>query len=109
VDALLTVALIALATHRLTLLVVEDRVTRRPRDFLQLRFERAYEKRTGTVSDQEWLSAGAYLLSCRWCMSIYVGGAVIAATAYFTSVPSPVLVWLAASSVTGLLGGQHGR
>jgi hypothetical protein len=109
VDALLTVALICLATHRLTILVVEDRITARPRAYLQRRTESTYERRTGTVNDQEWQSAVAYLLSCPWCASIWIGAAVTAVTAYFTSVPSPVLVWLAASSVTGLLGGQHGR
>lgn len=103
---LLVVALVCLATHRLTLGVVEDRLTRRPRTAIQNHYERAYEQRTGRVDPDEWQSAVAYLLSCPWCMSIWVGGAVTAATVYLTSVPLPVLVWLASSSVTGLLGGQ---
>lgn len=104
VQDLLTVALIALATHRLTYLIVEDRITRRPRWWLQGKTEERYERRTGQRSEEEWLSAVGYLLSCFWCMGWWVGAVVVAVTAQVASVPLPVLVWLTASSVTGLLG-----
>ena len=100
---LLIVALIALATHRLTLLVIDDRITQRPRLWAQGRFEDRYERRTGVHSDQEWLSAGAYFLSCPWCVGIWVAAAVTAGTSFVVDVPLPVLTWLAASTVTGLL------
>lgn len=108
-EALLAVSLIVLATHRLTVLVVEDKIpwVARPREWMQLRFEQAAEARTGTVTSEEWQSAVAYMLSCLWCMSIWLGGAVTLVTAQITDVPLPVLVWLTASSVTALLGGHR--
>jgi hypothetical protein len=100
---LLIVAVIALATHRLTLLVIDDRITRRPREWAQGWFEDRYERRTGVSSSSEWLSAGAYFLSCPWCVGIWVAAAVTAGTSLVVDVPLPVLVWLTASTVTGLL------
>jgi len=45
-----------------------------------------------------------YLFTCPWCMSVWVGAAVVwVVQAWFTSVELPVLVWAAASGVTGLL------
>lgn len=100
---LLTVALICLASHRLTLLVIDDRITRRPREWLQDRAETRYEERTEISSSSEWLSWGGYLLNCPWCMGAWISGVVVAVTAQVASVPLPVLVWLTASTVVGLL------
>lgn len=44
----------------------------------------------------------ATLLECPWCMSAWVGGAVVLVTSQIVSVPAPFLVWIAASAVTGL-------
>jgi hypothetical protein len=100
---MLTVLLVVLATHRLTVLVVSDRILATPRDRLQARFERRAEARTATVSRDEWQSPFAYLLSCEWCASIWIGGLVTGLTALTVGVALPVLTWLAASGVTGVL------
>lgn len=104
---LLVVVLVALATHRATVLLAEDKILDRPRLALQWRFERAVERRTGTVTDRTWQSPAAYMLSCRWCLSIWVGGVMTAAAVYTVGVPMPVMTWLAASSVTGVLKGSR--
>ena len=44
-----------------------------------------------------------YLFTCQWCMSMWVGAAVVWAVTAFVSVPLPVLVGAAGSAVTGLL------
>jgi hypothetical protein len=51
----------------------------------------------------------AYLLECPWCMSAWVGGAVVLGADLCTSVPVPFLVWIAASTVTGLVGNYEAR
>lgn len=45
----------------------------------------------------------AYLWECPWCTSVWVGAAVVYASAYYIDLPYPWLVWGAASAVTGLL------
>lgn len=45
----------------------------------------------------------AYLWECPWCTSVWVGAAVVYATAQYVDLPYPWLVWGAASAVTGLL------
>ena len=103
------IALIFLATHRVTRLVIED-------TFPPLGVPRAHVINWWDP-DFEWLDThpharphwGAlgrslrYLFSCPWCMSMWVGAGLIYGVTWFTSVPLPVLVWLGASSVTGLL------
>jgi hypothetical protein len=54
-------------------------------------------------------SAIAYLLECPWCISAWVGGAVVGVTSQIVSVPAPFLVWVAASTVTGLVGNYEAR
>lgn len=44
-----------------------------------------------------------YLFSCPWCMSVWLGPLIIWGTMQFYSVPAPVLVWAAASGLTGLM------
>lgn len=44
-----------------------------------------------------------YLFSCPWCMSMWLGAPIIWGVMQFAVVPLPVLVWAAASGVTGLL------
>jgi hypothetical protein len=46
----------------------------------------------------------AYYLTCSWCVSIWVGAAVVG-TEMLTmrDVPAPILLWLASSGVTGIL------
>lgn len=111
----LTVLLIFLATHRVTRLVIED--TFPPLGVPRNRLLQWLEP------DEEWRYAhryarphlGAlgrslrYLLSCPWCMSVWVGAGIIYATMQFTSVPLPWLVLAGASTVTGLLATYEDR
>jgi hypothetical protein len=51
----------------------------------------------------------AYLLECPWCMSAWVGGAVVLVASQIIAVQAPFLVWIAASTVTGLVGNYEVR
>jgi hypothetical protein len=111
----LLVLLIFLATHRLTRLAIADEVpvVKVPRDAL-IRF---LDPTPQMVAAQpglkgHWGSKGralAYLLECPWCMSAYTGAIVVIGTDLFTSLPAPFLVWIAASSVTGLIANFEAR
>jgi hypothetical protein len=63
----------------------------------------------GVVASGNSGKAIAYLLECPWCMSAWVGGGVVLGADLCTSVPMPFLVWIAASSVTGLIGNYEAR
>lgn len=78
----------ALAVHRLTRLVTEDEVTRPVRERVQ---DAAPEGRL------------AYLLTCPWCVSVWIGAGWAALTAAAPAVAAPAGAALAWSSVTGLL------
>jgi hypothetical protein len=85
----------ALAVHRLTRLVTDDELTRPLR-------QRLTRWAAGDASRPARPSVG-YLLTCPWCMSVYVaaGWAALAASASAVAVPAgAALAW---SSVTGLL------
>jgi hypothetical protein len=64
---------------------------------------------TGIVASGAAGRALAYLLECPWCMSAWVGGLVVLGTDLCLSVPAPFLVWIAASTVTGLIGNLEAR
>lgn len=89
----MTFVLIALASYRLTRLVNLDVITTRPRKWAQ-------RQASGKLE---------YFVTCPWCVSIYVAGAVVLVTDLVTSVPVPALQWLAASTVCGFLGGFDGE
>lgn len=94
----LTLALAVLAVARLTRLVVEDKLTERPRDAVGL-----------------WLANRGqvmllYLLGCSWCASMWIAPPVLV-VAYLVGDNPVVLVGLAslaASYVTGWLAGHDG-
>jgi hypothetical protein len=115
VSAWLTVLLIFLATHRLTRLAVADEVpvVKIPRDAMVKFLDPTPQQRAADPSAKgHWGNTGralAYLLECPWCMSAYTGAAVVFVTDLCTSVPTPFLVWIAASSVTGLLANYEAR
>jgi hypothetical protein len=93
-----TVFLIVLATYRVTCFLVEDRLIVGVRTRIQEWADRNYEE-----DSEYWQSRLAYLLSCMWCMSVWVSGLIVLGTMIFVSVPLPVLVWLASSGATGFL------
>ncbi len=82
----------ALATYRLTRLLVRDEITRRPRRWLADHYE-------------GW---AVYLSTCMWCMSVWVAGAVVVVLTYFVPYGwSFVASVLAFSAVTGYLGSRE--
>lgn len=80
--------LAGLATYRLTRLVTADRIM----DW----FRAAVEARSG------WFG---YLVTCDWCLSIWLAPWVAAVTVLWSDnrLVLVVLLWLALSAVTGLL------
>lgn len=106
----LSVVLIFLATYRGTRLVTRDKLP-----LIDLPRE-AFVQRWGVYTDAEdkktsingkrtnlFMRSLAYLWECDWCMSVWIGAAIVYGCTWFMSVPSPWLVWAAASAVTGLL------
>lgn len=79
----------ALATHRLTKLVIDDYITEPLR-------EKVYEK-FGDPED----SKISYLVTCPWCVSIYTGLGVVAARSIAPKAWAPLAAALAYSSITG--------
>lgn len=77
--------IIALATHRLTTLAIEDKVTEFIRDYLDEH-----------IDDYPMLQ---YLSTCPWCVSMYAGAVVV----LLEKVDPRINDVLAASSATGLL------
>jgi hypothetical protein len=103
---LLLVGLVALASHRATRFLVADRLTYRPRVAAQMWFEQRWEAKYFTHDEDVWQSQVAYLLSCMWCLGFWVAGIVTLVTDLAVGLPYPVLVWLAASTVTGWIGAR---
>jgi hypothetical protein len=91
-DRWLTTLLICLATFRVTWLVTVD-------DFPPIAKFRAWVTQRFGES-----SALTYLVTCLWCVSVWLGGFITALTCIFVSVQTPLLVWAASSAVTGILG-----
>lgn len=89
--AFLTVALVCLATYRVTRLIAADALplVSAPRDWVLRK-----------VGEDHWFS---YLITCMWCASVYVAAAVVLVTDHYVSVPLPWLTWLSASTVTGYM------
>jgi hypothetical protein len=113
----LVVVLVSLATFRITRLLIKDTipVVKVPRDTLvgwldpddEYKIEWLAKHGTGREPPSGHLGALgrtlAYLVTCPWCMSVWVGAAVTYATTLYASVPLPWLTWIAACAVTGLL------
>lgn len=99
--------LLILTTWRATRLLVRD-------EFPPTRTLREWMIRTFATVDEHgslhpgprWGAPGhtlAYLFTCTWCMSIWVGAGVVALADWQGSVPYPWLVVAASSAVSGLL------
>jgi len=50
-----------------------------------------------------------YLMTCPWCMSVWVGAATVYIFTLYVDVPLPWAVWIAGSAVTGLSFGLEER
>jgi len=94
---ILTLLVAALATARLTRLVTRDQITHPVRRWVLAR-----------IDLHGWL---AYLLTCDWCVSVWVGGAGAAAGAWVGSWSwwhAPAVA-LAFSYVAGWLASKEGE
>lgn len=87
---LLDVATDVLAVHRLTRLIVEDEITSDLRN-------KWYDKH-----DPGTTKLG-YLVSCPWCMSMYVAAGAVVARKVAPNLWGPLASALAMSSVVGLM------
>ena len=83
-EVVLTALLIGFAAHRLWRIIGADQITERLREGLE-----------GWVLD---------LISCPWCLGSWIAFAVTAIVAAVVGLAYPVLVGLAAATVTGILG-----
>lgn len=90
----------ALAVYRLTRLVIEDRVPFGKARSAVLRS--AYARLESTEIEQPYI---VELLSCPWCMSMWVGFGVLAVRRFAWW--RPLSRVLAASAVAGFLAGQE--
>lgn len=119
--AYLLTMLIMLATYRVTRLITRDKLPliALPRDKFVERWG-VYEDepdKTIPIGVRDRLLDGrrtnlfmrslAYLWECDWCMSIWIGAAMVYAVNYYVDLPYPVLQWLAASAITGILAQQE--
>ena len=101
-----------MATHRVTRLLVADNLplVKIPRTWITRTLDPRDDK--GVRVEPSPLGgfgrAIAYLVTCEWCTSAYVGVGVVWAATQWVNVPAPWLVAAAASSFTGLLAAAEG-
>lgn len=82
-------ALMALTTYRATRLIVKDNFPL----FLWIRTKLAGDEEDGIEPaswSPWWLQ---YLVTCYWCTSVWVAGAMTLAVALTIGLPYPLLVW----------------
>lgn len=91
----LTLAVGALAVHRLTRLLVEDEITRPAREAVQ-----RWARGTATRAARPQVE---YLTGCPWCVGMYVAAAWAALAAASPATATALGAPLAWSSVTGVL------
>lgn len=81
---------LSLATYRVTRFVVEDTLIQHQRIWVL--------NRIMGRKPRAWREKLYELLSCKFCLSIWFAAGAVAITDAFTSVPLPVLMWLAVSA-----------
>lgn len=105
----LTYVLICLTTFSLTRLVVKDTFPpiAWPRERILNWLEPDDDWRNSHPYSRPHLGAlgrtTAYLLTCPWCMSVWIGALVVYGFTWFVSVPLPVVAVIVARAVTGLI------
>jgi len=87
-----TLIVVALATYRATRLIAVDKIMRRPRDWVDLRAP-------------AWIGS---LMSCPWCLSVWVA-APFTAAAYLAPVTHGPLTFLAIAGAAALLWSWEGN
>lgn len=100
--------LLALAAYRTTRLVLTDTITRRFREWWYLRFptpQMAVEARK--ADSEEWLQLQPHplgtLMSCAWCLSVWLSALWVIAYAYWPTVTIWAALPLSLSAVVGKL------
>lgn len=93
-DTVLDLVIDALATHRLTTLVKDDKILEDVRAAVWSRY--------GSPEDEDAHKL-SYFLTCPWCLSIYLGTLVSGLRLLWPNGWRPVAKALAFSTVTGLL------
>ena len=88
---LLTDVTLALATYRLTKLVIDDKITEGPREYV---FAHAGDPSVSKIS---------YLITCPWCVSIYAGLALSLGDTVFPRTTTLIARGLAFSAITGII------
>lgn len=89
--SLLLFVIYALCAYRLSVLVVDDEITRPFRDWAATR---------SVKGKGRWLSG---LVHCYWCVSVWIGGAVTLVAVFAGSWAKYPCAALALSAVTGFL------
>lgn len=115
----LLVVLTCLTVYRVTRLLVKDKITDawRIRLWTYLVFRSkahrwAKESQENRVVVLRNMRDGeepllAYLITCPWCVSVYVGFVIVGVEMLLVDVPYPWLVWGASSAITGLLSARE--
>lgn len=103
---IVTLVVLALATHRLSRLVVEDTITKAPREYVErkatTKLRNAQSEWLAVNADAKWLWRKIYALtSCHWCVSVWAAGANVALAHYQGSWFKYVAYALAASTLAG--------
>ena len=94
----LTFAIDALATYRITRLLIEDEILRTPRMAILSRLEP--DEGFTQPGDESKL---AYFLQCPWCMGAWVAVGVVACRAIAPRLWHPLATALALSAAAGLI------
>lgn len=103
-DTFFLTALISLASYRAWRIVGLDDWP--PSRWLRGQLKRLSGADSGLVATRAnrfWTEVETFA-TCPWCLGAYATAGVVIAVDCFTSVPLPVLVWAAASSIVGLVG-----
>jgi thiosulfate reductase cytochrome b subunit len=116
-DLQLIIAIILLpeAAYRITRFVTTDKITEPIFDPLRLWLEtRWIRKHAGDDENlaylygksEKWNSKLAFMLSCPWCLGFWVSGAgsLLVSTVYGLDYLVFALLWLATSTIVGLIG-----
>lgn len=87
-SVVLLLVLLAVTSARVTRLLVADA------------FPPIARARSWVAARGDWQD---YLMSCPWCMGVWVAGALTAVTTAWYGLPAPVLVWGMCAHVAGLI------